>query len=107
MPASRTVGEERSLEVQVGPFFGVDVRPSRVFLWTGPNRGTRRIVPLSHRPRTMVVPRRRRQFRAGPVEVTLLGNPLVTLGQAGIAAARVARRGRREIARGPLGRGEE
>jgi hypothetical protein len=42
----------------------------------------------------MVIPRRRRQFRAGPVEVTLLGNPIVTLGQAGIAAARAARRSR-------------
>lgn len=100
VPVSRTVGEERSLEVQIGPLFGVDVRPSRVFVWTGPDRQARRIVPLGRPPRTMVVPRRRRQFRAGPVEVTLLGNPLLTLGQAGIAAARAARRGRREIPSG-------
>lgn len=93
MSVSRTVGEERSLEVQVGPLFGVDVRPSRVFLWSGPDRRACRIVPLGRRPRTMVIPRRRRQFRAGPIEVTLLGNPLFTLGQAGVAAARVARRG--------------
>lgn len=94
MSTSRTVGEERSLEVQVGPLFGVDVRPSRVFVWTGSDREQRRIVPLGRPPRTMVIPRRRRQFRAGPVEVTLLGNPIVTLGQAGIAAARAARRSR-------------
>jgi hypothetical protein len=100
MPASKTVGEERSFEVQIGPLFGVDVRPSRVFVWTGADRQARRIVPLGRPPRTMVVPRRRRQFRAGPVEVTLLGNPLLTLGQAGISAARAARRGRRAISSG-------
>ena len=100
MPVSRTVGEERSFEVQIGPLFGVDVRPSRVFVWTGSDRRGRRIVHLGRAPRTMVVPRRRRQFRAGPVEVTLLGNPLLTLGQAGIAAARAVRRGRREISSG-------
>jgi hypothetical protein len=92
MSRSRTVGEERSFVLQVGALFGVDVRPSRVFVWGGNDRGSRRIVPLGRSPKTMVIPRRRRQFRAGPVEVTLLGNPLVTLGQAGVTALRAARK---------------
>lgn len=86
------MGEERSLEVQVGPLFGVEVRPSRIFLWHGYDRTDLRIVPLETMPRTIVIPRRRRQFRMGTLQVTLLGNPVVTLGQAGIAAARTARR---------------
>jgi len=91
---SRTVGEERSVEVQVGALFGLEVRPSRIFVWPGADRDDRRIVSLGRPPKTIVIPRRRRRFRAGPIEVTLLGNPLLTLGQAGIAAARAARRTR-------------
>ena len=80
----------------MGAVFGIDLRPSRVFVWAGPDRSGQRIIPLDRRPRILVLPRRRRQLHAGPVRVTLLGNPLITLGQAGLAAARATGRARRQ-----------
>lgn len=79
------------MEVQVGPLFGVDLRPSRVFLWTGARRENARILPLGRPPRTLRMARRRRILSLGPLQVTMLGNPIVTLGKTGVALARVVR----------------
>jgi hypothetical protein len=40
-----------------------------------------------------MIARRRRHFEAGPVQVTVHGNPVITVGQATLAFARAARRG--------------
>jgi hypothetical protein len=80
---------ERSLEVQVGGVGGFDLRPTRFFVWAGADRsGQERVVSLGSAPRSLRIPRRRRELRAGAVRVTSLGNPLMTLALAGIHAAR-------------------
>jgi hypothetical protein len=85
----RKRGVERSLEVQLGPLGGFDVRPTRVFIWTGAERAGRdRIVSLGMPPRTLVVPRRVRELQAGPVHVRSLGNPVMTVALAGVHVAR-------------------
>jgi hypothetical protein len=90
MRRSRT--HERSVQIEVGRAFGVDVRPTRLFVWLGSERDRARILPFGRPPRLLRLPRRERHWRAGPVQVTVLGNPILTLSQAGVAIARVARR---------------
>jgi hypothetical protein len=89
MPLVR--GQERSVVLEVAGAFGLDVRPTRVLFWLGPERGRTRIVSLGRPPRILRVPRRQRHYAAGPVRVTVLGNPFLTLGQAGVAIARTRR----------------
>jgi hypothetical protein len=84
-------GEERRVEIQVGGLFGLDLRPTRLFLWLGGRRRGERIVSLGEPPRLSRRPHRRREIVAGPVRVSALGHPLVTLGQTGITIARAAR----------------
>jgi hypothetical protein len=88
----RTRGQERSVIVQVGGAFGLDIRPSRLFIWAGPERRAERILPFGRAPRTFLIARRRRHYAAGPVQVTVHGNPLITVGQAGLTMARMMRR---------------
>lgn len=90
----RVRGVERSLEVQVGPLGGFDLRPTRFFLWMGSTRDRERIVSLGSAPRSLLVPRRERELRAGAVRVRSLGNPLMTVALAGVHAARKASRDR-------------
>ena len=85
----RVRGLERSLEVQLGPLGGFELRPTRFFLWAGEEReGHERVVSLGAAPRNLVVPRRRTEVRAGAVRVRSLGNPLLTVALAGVHAAR-------------------
>jgi hypothetical protein len=85
----RRRGVERSLEIQVGPLGGLELRPTRLFVWAGAERaGTERIVSLGVPPRTLVVPRRERELQAGPVHVRSLGNPVMTVALAGVHVAR-------------------
>jgi hypothetical protein len=84
-------GEERSVEVQVGPLFGLDMRPTRVFMWTGANRSHVRILSFGRAPRPLRLGRRRRTLSLGPLHVTTLGNPIVTLGKTGMALAKAVR----------------
>ena len=89
---ARVRGVERSLRVQVGGLGGLEVRPTRVFLWGGAERGpSQRVLPLGSAPRSLEIPRRPREVRAGAVEVRTLGNPLMTLALAGVHAARKLR----------------
>jgi hypothetical protein len=83
---------ERSVQVQIGRAFGLDLRPTRLFVWLGAERHRARILAFGRPPRVLRLPRRERRWRAGPVQVTVLGNPILTLGQAGVAIARVSRR---------------
>ena len=90
-------GVERSFEVQLGRFGGFDLRPTRFFLWSGTEReGRERVVPLGSAPRSLMIPRRRRELHAAGVDVRSLGNPLMTIALAGVHAARkLAREARR------------
>jgi hypothetical protein len=86
---ARVRGVERSLEVQLGPLGGFDLRPTRFFVWTGGEReGRERVVSLGSAPRSLMIPRRERELRAGAVRVRSLGNPLMTAALAGVHAAR-------------------
>lgn len=84
-------GRERSLEIQVGGLGGFEVRPTRFFLWSGGKReGRERIVSLGSAPRSLTLSRHEREVRAGSVRVRSLGNPLLTMGLAGVHAVRKA-----------------
>ena len=85
----RRRGVERSLEIQLGPLGGIDLRPTRVFVWVGGEReGRQRILPLGSAPRNLRIPRRERELQAGAVQIRSLGNPLMTIALAGVQAAR-------------------
>jgi hypothetical protein len=91
----RRSGVERSLEIQVGPIGGFELRPTRVFLWGGAERsGRERIVPLGSPPRSLRIPRREREIQAGAVHVRSLGNPFMTVALAAVHAARAVARER-------------
>jgi len=82
-------GSERAFEVRLGPLGGVELRPSRVFVWRGAERvADERIVPLADRPVGLDYPRRESTLRVGAVEVRSRGNPLVTIALAGAIAFR-------------------
>ncbi len=47
-------GVERQVVLQIGPLVGIDVRPSRMFVWYGSERGDmERIVSLDKAPRVL------------------------------------------------------
>jgi hypothetical protein len=86
---ARKRGVERSVEVQLGPLGGFDLRPTRLFVWGGEDRaGHERIVSLGAPPKSLLLPRRERELRAGVVRVRALGNPLMTVALAGVHVAR-------------------
>ena len=92
----RRRGVERSVEVQLGPFGGFDLRPTRVFLWGGSEReGRERLVSLGSPPRSLLIPRKERELQAGTVRVRSLGNPVMTVALAGVHVARRLARERR------------
>jgi hypothetical protein len=74
-------GRERQLSVQAGSLFGIDLRPSRLFLWLGDDRrGQERVVSLDRPPKVLRGQPRRRFLKLGAAEISYLGNPAVTLG---------------------------
>jgi hypothetical protein len=90
--AARVRGRERELEIQLGSLGGLELRPTRLFLWLGDQRsGRERVVSLGSAPRSLMIPRRERELRAGAVRVRSLGNPLLTVALAGVHALRAAR----------------
>jgi hypothetical protein len=90
---ARVRGRERELEVQIGALGGFELRPTRIFLWLGEERGQRqRIVSLGSPPRSLMIPRREREMLAGNLRVRSLGSPLMTIALAGVHAFRAARR---------------
>lgn len=84
-----TTGVERSLEVRVGSLGGFELRPTRLFLWSGLEREHKeRIVSLGRHPQSLDMPRRERELRAGSVSMRTFGNPLMTAALAGVHAVR-------------------
>ena len=82
-------GAERALEVRLGALGGFELRPTRLFVWSGEEReATQRVVSLGREPRSLDIPRRETELRAGAVEVRTLGNPLMTIALAGVHALR-------------------
>ena len=102
----RRRGVERSVQIQVGRLGGIDVRPTRLFLWGGAEReGRERIVSLGTAPRSLLIPRREREVQAGSVRVRSLGNPLMTVALASVHVARRIAREREALSeRGSAGR---
>jgi hypothetical protein len=91
----RVRGREREFEIQLGGLGGFEVRPTRIFVWGGGDRtGRERVISLGTQPRSLMIPRRERELRAGIVRVRSLGNPLMTMALAGVHAVRSARRGK-------------
>jgi hypothetical protein len=90
--ATRVRGRERELEVQLGAVGGFELRPTRLFVWGGEERtGRERVLSLGSAPRSLMIPRRERELRAGGVRVRSLGNPMMTIALAGVHALRAAR----------------
>jgi hypothetical protein len=82
-------GVERTFELQVGSLGGFELRPTRLFLWTGDERGEgERIVPFGGEPRSLDLEREEHELRAGSVRLRTLGNPLMTIALAGVHAVR-------------------
>jgi hypothetical protein len=89
----RIRGRERELEIQLGPVGGLELRPTRIFVWSGDDRkGRERVISLGSQPRSLMIPRRERELHAGTVRIRSLGNPLMTIALAGVHAVRAARR---------------
>lgn len=89
----RVRGRERGFEVQFGDLGGFEVRPTRFFVWTGVERAEReRILSLGQAPRSLRIPRKESEYRAGAVRVRSVGNPFMTAALAAVHAVRSARR---------------
>jgi hypothetical protein len=72
--------QERRVEIQLGELGGLDVRPSRTFLWVGRRRaGHEAIVSSGEAPHVPREPKQERSVRLGELEITYAGNPGVTL----------------------------
>ena len=90
---ARIRGVERSFQVRVGELGGFELRPTRMFVWAGGERkGHERVLPLGSPPKSLTIPRRPREIRAGALEMKTLGNPLMTIALAGVHSARALRR---------------
>ena len=82
-------GQERALEIRLGGLGGVELRPTRLFLWKGSERdGNERLVQLGERPAALDYERAETTTRAGSVEMRSVGNPLLTIALAGVIALR-------------------
>lgn len=82
-------GVERSLEIRLGEVGGFELRPTRLFLWSGAEReGGERILSFGRAPRSLDIPRQERELRAGGLALRALGNPLLTIALAGVHAVR-------------------
>jgi hypothetical protein len=80
---------ERSLQVELKGLGGFELRPTRLFVWGGEERrANERVLPLGSAPRSLTIPRRRRERQAGAVELTTLGNPVLTIALAGVHAVK-------------------
>jgi hypothetical protein len=90
---ARVRGRERGFEIQLGELGGFELRPTRLFLWPGPNRESEaRVLSLGRPPRNLLLPRTESEYRAGSVRVRSVGNPLMTVALAAVQTAKAVRR---------------
>ncbi len=95
-PAPPSAPLERRVAVQVGSLFGLDVRPSRAFVWLGRRRsGDEAIVPLGGPPALPRRPLEEKSRQVRGAQITYAGNPAVTIPLTAYRAAREALRARR------------
>jgi hypothetical protein len=91
--AARVRGRERGFEVQLGELGGFELRPTRVFLWTGTDREEEpRVLSLGRAPRNLFLPRKESEYKAGAVRVRSVGNPLMTVALAAVQTVKTVRR---------------
>ncbi len=94
-PAPPVAAHERRVALQVGGLFGLDLRPSRTFVWIGRRRtGHEAIVSLGGPPSVPRRPLEERTVQVGATEVTYAGNPAVTVPLSAYRAVRQALRAR-------------
>ncbi len=97
---ARVRGRERGFEVQLGELGGFELRPTRLFLWPGSERESQsRVLSLGRPPRNLLLPRTETVYRAGSVQMTSVGNPLMTVALAAVQTVKTIRR-RESSARG-------
>jgi hypothetical protein len=90
---ARVRGRERGFEVQLGELGGFELRPTRLFLWPGSKREAHsRVLSLGRPPRNLLLPRSETVYRAGSVQMTSVGNPLMTIALAAVQTAKEIRR---------------
>jgi hypothetical protein len=95
-PEPPAAAHERRVALQVGDYFGLDVRPSRTFAWLGRRRpGSEVIVSLGAPPSVPRRPLEEHTKQVGATEITYSGNPAVTVPLSAYHAARQALRARR------------
>lgn len=83
--------QERALALTAGRLGGVELRPTRVFVWLGDRVGRREwVLPMGAEPRLLRVSHRRRHLDLGACHLSFLGNPAVTVGLLAYHAARKA-----------------
>jgi hypothetical protein len=71
---------ERRVAVQVGDLFGLDVRPSRTFVWIGRRvEGEEAVLSLGKPPKVLPETTPLQSKHVGPAEITYLGSPAYTL----------------------------
>ncbi len=94
-PAPPVAAHERRVAVQVGDLFGMDVRPSRTFVWLGRRRaGSEVIMSLGGPPSVPRRPLEEHTTQVGAAQITYAGNPAVTVPLSAYRAAREALRRR-------------
>jgi hypothetical protein len=80
-------GTERAFEVRLGSVGGVEVRPTRVFVWKGTQRAeSEKVLPLADRPVGLDGSRTESTIRVGGLELRSRGNPALTLAITGALA---------------------
>ena len=71
---------ERRVAVQVGDLFGLDVRPSRTFVWLGRRvQGEEAVLSLGKPPKVLPETTPLRSKRVAGAEITYAGSPAYTL----------------------------
>lgn len=71
---------ERRVAVQIGDLFGLDVRPSRTFVWLGRRvEGEEAVLSLGKPPKVLPETTPLRSKRVAGADITYLGSPAYTL----------------------------
>ncbi len=87
---------ERRVAVQVGDLFGIDMRPSRSFVWLGRRvEGEELVLSLDRPPKVVSDPTPVRTKHIAGAEITYVGSPAVTVPESLVRTVRYLWRRRR------------